>query len=139
MKEKKIPQTPKERLIARGKSVLYVLVMGVAYYGFVKLTGWGIPCIINKLFNIYCPGCGITRMFVALIQGDLKAAASYNLLVLVLLIPALIFAVVRTIRYVKKDVTGYTKPEMVAIIFAAVCTIVFTVMRNMPAFSFLAP
>ncbi|MBE6783048.1 MAG: DUF2752 domain-containing protein [Ruminococcaceae bacterium] len=139
MEKNKIPDTPKARLMARVKSVLMVLIFGILYYGFVKLTGWGIPCFINKIFNIYCPGCGITRMFVALIQGDLKAAAGYNLLVLVFLIPALIFAIIRTIRYVKKDVVGYNKIEMAAILFATVCTIVFTVMRNMPAFSFLAP
>lgn len=35
-------------------------------------------CTSKRLFNIDCPGCGMTRSFIALAHGDLAAAWSYN-------------------------------------------------------------
>ncbi len=131
--------TPKGRFMLRLRSGITLLVLGLLYYGFTKLTGWGLPCLLNKIFKIYCPGCGVTRMFVALFQGDIQAAAGYNLFVLVFLIPALIFALVRLIKFVKNGATKYNKVEMVSVFFTAICAIVFTVLRNLPNFSFLAP
>lgn len=131
--------TPKGRLMLRIRSGITLLVLGLLYYGFTKLTGWGLPCLVNRIFKIYCPGCGVTRMFVALFQGDIQAAAKYNLFVLVFLIPALIFALVRLIKFAKNGDTKYNKVEMALIIFTAICAIVFTVLRNIPTFSFLAP
>ena len=131
--------TPKGRFKIRLRSGITLLILGLLYYGFTKLTGWGLPCLLNKVFHIYCPGCGVTRMFVALFQGDIKTAAGYNLFVLVFLIPALIFALVRLIRYVKKGITQYNKIEMALLFFTFFCAVAFTVMRNLPQFSFFAP
>lgn len=131
--------TAKERLKSKLKGIIPILALGLAYYIFFSLTGLGIPCIFNKIFDIYCPGCGISRMCIALLHGDIKAAARYNLFVLVFLIPALIFAAVRTYKYVRYSTTSYNRIEHILIILAAVCAIVFTILRNLPQFDFLAP
>lgn len=45
-----------------------------AYYGFVRYTGTGIPCLFRFVFHLKCPGCGITHMLLALGKGDLSGA-----------------------------------------------------------------
>ena len=131
--------TPKERLIRKVKSGGLILAIGLAYYVFVTVSGFGIPCVINKVFDIYCTGCGISRMFVALFHGDIRSAAEYNLFALIFIVPALIFTAIRTVKYVRHNTTTYNRIEMALIIFAAICAIVFTVLRNLPQFSYLAP
>lgn len=43
-------------------------------------------CIINKLFLLPCPCCGITRSFIYLLKGDLVMSLKYNILTIPLLI-----------------------------------------------------
>ena len=54
------------------------------YYGIVKLTGVGIPCIFHAVTGLNCPGCGVSRMGIALLHLDLRAAYLYNRCVLIL-------------------------------------------------------
>ena len=37
-----------------------------------------IPCFYRAIFNIPCPGCGITRAYISLFHGDLKKAFEFN-------------------------------------------------------------
>lgn len=42
---------------------------------------YGFPlgfCVVQRLFGIRCPGCGVTRSITALLHGDLAAALSAN-------------------------------------------------------------
>ncbi len=40
------------------------------------------PCIWNELLGIYCPGCGGTRSFVALMKGEFLMSLWYHPLVI---------------------------------------------------------
>lgn len=40
----------------------------------------GLTCPLKLLTGVPCPGCGMTRAFVAIAHGDLSAARDYNLL-----------------------------------------------------------
>lgn len=44
--------------------------------GFIALSNiiLGKVCIVRMLFGIPCPGCGITRAFLLLVQGKIKDA-----------------------------------------------------------------
>jgi hypothetical protein len=74
--------------IERTKSVLKkyggLLFLGLAYFAFIKLTGWSIPCPFHALTGFLCPGCGITDMFLALFAGDIAGAFAANQLLFVL-------------------------------------------------------
>jgi len=35
-------------------------------------------CMSRRLLGISCPGCGLTRSFVAIARGDLRGALAYN-------------------------------------------------------------
>ena len=56
-----------------GKVGLAAFIL-VGYYGFVRYTGTGIPCLFRFVFHLKCPGCGITHMLLALGKGDLSGA-----------------------------------------------------------------
>lgn len=45
------------------------------------ITGQGFPCLFHLLTGLYCPGCGGTRAFLALLRGDLALSLSYHPLV----------------------------------------------------------
>ena len=125
-----------ERLIVKA---LVVIAVGTAYLIFVRLVGWGIPCMFRAFFNIYCPGCGISRMFVALSRFDIPTAFRYNPLVFCLLPFGIAFGARYALSYIR---TGRTKPDKIEnalLIAAMILTIAFGVLRNIPALEFLAP
>ena len=129
----------KERIRNSIKKGLLIVLVGLAYYGFVRTVGWGIPCPFYLLTGWHCPGCGISRMFMALLELDIPAAMGYNGLVLLLLPFGLVFGLRRWIKYIK---TGDTEPdrlETILLIIAMILTLAFWILRNLPQFSFLAP
>lgn len=71
----------KKRLIVYG--IVAVLLIG--YYLFVNLTGYAIPCGFHLVTGYRCPGCGISRMLMALARGDVMQAFHYNPVLLILL------------------------------------------------------
>ena len=54
------------------------LLTGLGYLLFVEATGCSLPCPVHWLTGWQCPGCGVTRMMLALAQGDLSAAWRSN-------------------------------------------------------------
>ena len=57
---------------------LLVLVAGLAYAAFCAWTGWGIPCIFHLVTGLQCPGCGVSRMLLALLRLDFREAFRAN-------------------------------------------------------------
>ncbi|MFZ5656560.1 MAG: DUF2752 domain-containing protein [Pseudomonadota bacterium] len=46
------------------------------------------PCLFREITDLYCPGCGLTRMLHALAHGDLQRAVRMNAMLMAML-PAL--------------------------------------------------
>ena len=72
----------------------------------VMMTDFGIPCPFFLLTGLKCPGCGISRMLIAIIQGDLRAAFYHNAFIFVTLPITVAFLVWNEICYVKNKNTG---------------------------------
>ncbi len=51
---------------------------GLAYAALVRGTGWAVPCPFNTLTGLSCPGCGVTRMCLALLRLDFAGAWAAN-------------------------------------------------------------
>lgn len=68
----------KERLkkLAIGGAALVGL--GVAYTALILVIGRGLYCPVWKLTGLLCPGCGVTRMCLALLRLDVAAAWRAN-------------------------------------------------------------
>lgn len=58
--------------------VWFWLLLGVAYYIWVRVTGLAIPCVFRKLTGWLCPGCGITTMILCLARLDFSGAWKAN-------------------------------------------------------------
>lgn len=129
----------KKRLWQLVKPILEILLLGVAYIIFVKITGWGLPCPIKLVTGKYCPGCGISRMLLAMLTLDFEAAFHANRLLFFLLPVMLLYGLIKGIHYVKTGKEGQSRLEQIVILFVCIITIAFWVMRNMEQFSFLAP
>ena len=56
-------------------------------------------CIYRKLFNIYCPGCGVTRMIKSILKFDFYQAFRYNPLCFILFIISIPYFIYKTINY----------------------------------------
>lgn len=97
---------------------------------------WGI-CPLNAISGLDCPGCGGLRAVHDLTDLDLVAAASSNLL-LVLLVPV---AAVLWLRWVRLAWAGERRPLQVSTPVVVVLLglfAVFAVVRNLPAGAWLA-
>jgi hypothetical protein len=99
------------------------------------------PCLFHEITGLYCPGCGTTRALQHLVRGEPLAALGSNPL-LFLALPLLLLAVLgRWTRGVSgARLRAFVYSPIVGWSFAAV-TLVFAVLRNLPAapFRWLAP
>ena len=98
----------KERLrkLALGGGALVGL--GAAYTAVIFVVGRGLYCPFWKLTGLWCPGCGVSRMCMALLRLDLAGAWRANA-ALLLALPVLAVLVVRmAVRHVR---TGQKLPS----------------------------
>lgn len=136
---KKTNAEQKARLLSLLKKAALLLAVGLAYYLIIKLTGWGIPCVFRLVTGKLCPGCGVSRMCISLLSGDLRAAMHNNLLIMLCLPFFAVIGIRRAVLYVRGGNAEWNLWEQVFFIIVFVLMIVFTVMRNMDAFAYLAP
>jgi hypothetical protein len=95
-------------------------------------------CLFHKLTGWNCPGCGGTRSLYALLHGNFAPALKDNALFIVLLAAAVARGIWFAAKRIRRQPAGIFLPAPIlwaALIFA----VVFTVLRNLPAFAFLSP
>lgn len=110
---------------------LSLILLGLAYGLFVKITGLAIPCIFHLITGWKCPGCGVTRMCVALLQMDMKGAFYWHPMLLIQL-PLLGLIFLRNIiAYIKNGVCHLSRLESICVYICIALLLVFTVLRNL--------
>lgn len=88
-----------------------------------------IPCMLYKLTGIKCPGCGMTRSVHYLVNGNIKQAIWYNLM-LIPIIFLVVYALYRYILFLVKNEEIINKSlENLLKVFLAII-ILFGVTRN---------
>ena len=104
---------------------------GLGYAGWVRLTGLAVPCPFRTVTGWLCPGCGVTRLCLALLRWDWAAAWNANP-VLLLMLPVLALLGVRlAIRYVREGTTAGPKWESALLWTMTVLLIAWGVVRNL--------
>jgi hypothetical protein len=95
-------------------------------------------CLVHQLTGLDCPGCGAIRAVHSLLAGDLLMALRSNLLI-TLAIPLTAIGLgawaVRRARGLRTQL----QPTRTSLLVLAGVVLAFTVLRNLPAFWFLAP
>lgn len=104
-----------------------------------QIFGIAISCPWFQLTGWYCPGCGGTRMLLALMHGEFYQAVRYNALLLSLLpfgVWLLGDSIYHTMKGGNKVVDRIPEWFWALLIVAA---LLFGLLRNLDTFSFLAP
>ena len=118
----------KQQLWAVGGALL---VLGLGYALWVRLTGLAVPCPFHAVTGRLCPGCGVTRMCLALLRWDWPDAWDANP-VLLLMLPVLAVLGVRlAARYVREGSTVGPKWESVLLWAMTALLLVWGVVRNL--------
>ncbi len=122
------------------------IVLAATAFGVVALVFFFNPathgfypvCTFHKLTGLNCPGCGATRALYALLHGNFSTALHDNALFLF----AMMAIAVRALWFAAKKFRGHTNGEFFPAKFLwplLAVALVFTVLRNLPAFAFLSP
>ncbi len=115
------------------------LGVGATVFFFNPATHGFYPvCTFHRLTGWNCPGCGMTRALYALLHGNFSTALRDN----ALFIFALGTLAIRAIWFAVKKQRGRANGEFFPTKFLwplLAVMLVFTVLRNLPAFAFLSP
>ncbi len=121
------------------KTSCIILLIGIIYLIWYRLTHLGIPCVFRMVTGLYCPGCGVTRMFLALFTFKFVEAFQSNCFVFILL-PYGIFVYVRHyVCIIKGKAFAYNNYHRYILNVILILAFVFGVVRNIPYFYFLKP
>ncbi len=134
-------------LSSRGKKIPFAVlictasavVIATAVFFFDPATHRFFPgCTFHKLTGLNCPGCGATRSLHALLHGDFLTALRDN----ALFIAAMLFITARGGWFVLNHFRGRANGNFFPVKFLwplLAATVLFGVLRNLPAFAFLSP
>lgn len=73
--------------VSLGERAVVLVLAAISLVGLVIARAWPVPsvesgdptCLMRILFNLPCPGCGMTRAWVHTAHGNLGTAFEYNL------------------------------------------------------------
>ena len=89
-----------------------------------------IPCYIHEITGLYCPGCGITRMLISILNLDFYKAFRYNPF-LFILSPFVIFLYIENIYAIIKNKTPlYKKIDNRIWIILIIALLIYGIVRN---------
>ena len=111
----------------------------VMYYIFA-LNNITIPCLFNKITNLYCPGCGVTRMLLSISKLNFYQAFRYNQLVFIFLPFILLLLIDFLLKWLKNQNNYiYLRINNKVWVVLLIIVLVFGILRNIPLFDYLKP
>ena len=119
------------------KLIVILFFLFIIYFFLNEVLNFSIPCLFHELTGLYCPGCGITRLFFSLLKFDFYQAFRYNPLIFLLIILCLIYWIIKILLKKLKWI-DITIPNYIYYCLLVV-VILFGILRNIPMFDYLAP
>lgn len=117
----------KLRLFTGGRAIL---ALGLGYALWVRFTGLAVPCPFFAVTGRLCPGCGVTRMCLALLRWDWAAAWDANPVLLMMLPFLAILGVRMAVRYIQETGVAGPKWENVLLWAMTVLLVIWGAARN---------
>ncbi len=130
----------KKRVAVTAAAAIFAAAALLYLYFTGEGEGAGIPCIFYQITGFYCSGCGSSRALRSIIHFDFYRALRYNA-IFTLAFPFLaVYFIALAVGYVKfgKDKISGKIPMAIVWIFITTA-LIYGILRNIPAFSFLAP
>lgn len=110
------------------------------YYFLVRYNIFAFHCPTKYFFGIYCPGCGVSRMLIAISKFQWKQAFYYNRLFFILLPFLFILIIDGILGYVlNRKYVIINKIPLWVYILVAIIIIFFGILRNTDSFYYLRP
>lgn len=133
-KESKEYKLKDEAVRKRAKEVCcngsIIVVAGLALLICYRLTGHGLPCVFRAITGYLCPGCGMTRAVVAILDGNFAKAWQYNALSLTLLPVLTLYLLYKAVRFIFKGEEEFRIGEIIFLLILLVIAICYDVARN---------
>jgi hypothetical protein len=105
---------------------------GVIYLKVViPVFHFGIPCVFSEVTGLECPGCGMTRAILAVLDLNFYQAFRYNSLLFVLPPLYLTYSLLKN--------RGFKRTSSILMLLMLVLTVSYGILRNIPMFDWLEP
>ena len=109
-----------------------ILGAGVLYAFLILHTPFRIPCLFREVTGLQCPGCGTSRMALALMRFDIPAAFAYNP-VAVFSFPA--WFLISICAFVGRPKALRSSKNLLRILYNnIVIYMIFAIFRNLPLY-----
>ena len=105
-------------------------LIGLLYALLVRILGFGYPCFFHLITGLNCPGCGITRAALKILELDFVGAVKQNafLIPIALYVGWIFFYSIK--RYIKTGIFRMDSGSKVADIVFVVLLLIWGVVRN---------
>ncbi len=117
--------------------LLIILAIIFIFIGVKFLELIHFKCIFKEIFNIYCAGCGTTRMFESIFKLDFYQAFRYNPLIFILSLFAFLYLILNIILYITNK--PLVKISYKTLFILALILLIYMALRNIPYFEYLRP
>ena len=127
-------------LAATGVAAAAAGAFFVAYFNPVT-AGFFPQCPLYALTGLHCPGCGLTRGFHALFQGDPLGAIDFNAMIPIYIFVFGYLLVTLTLIAARGRGLSWKAFPPAAVYTFLILALIFAVLRNLPVYPFnlLAP
>ena len=117
-------------------SLLFILIL-IGFLGCFIITDLIHFTCPFRLIHLWCPGCGGTRMVKYIFKLEFYKAFRSNPLFFILFILLILYFIFSIIIYLKKKYIYIPTNKFYNLLIYII--IIYTVLRNIPLFSFLQP
>lgn len=118
---------------------LIILFLCSIYIMLYAKFGIGFPCIFHEVTGQYCAGCGMTRAIMALKELDFYQAFRYNIFIFIAFPFLVIYCLLESYYWILNRKNRFENVFHTVAVVILVGVLAYGVLRNVPAFSWLAP
>lgn len=122
-------------MINKCRNIIFISILVLFNFWIIFFTNY--KCPWREDFDIYCAGCGGTRMLKSLLIGDFYQAFRYNILLFILMFGGIVYGIYVLIE--KELGRCYYKIGERDLIILFFVMFLFMILRNIEIFSFLQP